>query len=126
MSDVKPTAFELDDATRFILGRPNYVLAPIAHRLRKRGHSIECRFEEEQAYVMHWLLHLYFQHGANWKAEADKVLFGDEQKAQSPIEDTGCEEDCAQCSGEHCETHGAEPCECDTAARHSRAARVSQ
>jgi hypothetical protein len=29
-----------------------------------------------------------------------------------------CGDDCSRCSGEYCETHGMQPCECDTADRH--------
>ena len=34
------------------------------------------------------------------------------------------EEDCSKCSGEYCETHGVEPCDCDTAGRHYAPKRV--
>lgn len=30
----------------------------------------------------------------------------------------GCEDDCQRCSGEYCETHLLEPCDCGTAERH--------
>jgi len=36
-------------------------------------------------------------------------------------EEVECDEDCPSCSGEFCETHGIEPCDCDTAERHEAA-----
>ncbi|GMV06745.1 MAG: hypothetical protein AMXMBFR53_30200 [Gemmatimonadota bacterium] len=32
--------------------------------------------------------------------------------------ETECPDDCAMCDGEFCATHGADPCDCDTADRH--------
>ena len=36
--------------------------------------DIKTRAEDEQAYVMHWLLNLYFQHGETWQDEMNRVL----------------------------------------------------
>ena len=33
-----------------------------------------------------------------------------------------CEEDCSRCSGEYCEQHFADPCDCDVAERHQQRA----
>ena len=79
---MKP-GFELDETVRFIMGRPCFVLAPYAHRLRELGHKIECRAEDEQAYTMHWLLHLYFKHGADWNKEALRILKAGDAACQS-------------------------------------------
>jgi len=66
---------ELTPDVEWILGRPNFWCAPIAHRLVKLGlATIKPHAEEEQAYVLHWLLSLHEKHGATFRAEADKIL----------------------------------------------------
>jgi hypothetical protein len=65
----------LDDELRQILGLPNFRTGPIAHRLVKLGHVIPPKMEQEQAYVLHWLMGLYAAHGADWRKEADNALF---------------------------------------------------
>lgn len=64
----------LDEVSTFILGRPNFVCAPIAHRLVQLGHAIPTKAEAEQAYVLHWLLGLYSKHGDTYMDEAKKIL----------------------------------------------------
>jgi hypothetical protein len=66
--------FELNDETRWILGRPNFVCSPYAARLRTLGHKIEARAEDEQAYVLHWMLSMYEQHGEDWRKQAAAYL----------------------------------------------------
>jgi hypothetical protein len=74
--------FELNDQVKEILGFQCFQAGPIAHQLVKLGHTIEGRAEEEQAHVIHWMLHLYFQHGDNWRTEGDKILRGEKQEAE--------------------------------------------
>jgi hypothetical protein len=74
LGDLWVERFELNEQVRQILGILCFTAGTIAHRLVKLGHTIEGRAEEEQAYVLHWLLHLYFQHGDNWRDEANKAL----------------------------------------------------
>jgi hypothetical protein len=65
----------LDDELRWILGRPNFTLGPMAHLFRTAGHDIPKRAEDEQAYMLHWMLNHYFKHGAaGWRAAADEEV----------------------------------------------------
>lgn len=66
--------FELNDQTRWILGRPNFFCGPIAEQLRRMGHAIPRKAEEEQASVLHWMLCLHEQHGLRWRLEANQAL----------------------------------------------------
>ena len=67
---------ELNEETRFILGRPNFWCGQIAHILRQKGHSIIFKAEEEQAYVIHFMIDLYEQHGAGWRAHFEAYFKG--------------------------------------------------
>ena len=66
--------FELNEQTRFILGRPNFWCGSVARILRLTGKQIPNKAEEEQAAVIHWMLCLYELHGDNWRAEGEKLL----------------------------------------------------
>lgn len=68
--------FELDAEVRWILGRPCFAVANIADILRTNGATIARKAEDEQAVALHWMLSLYFQYGANWRAEGDNQLHG--------------------------------------------------
>lgn len=57
-----------------ILGRPNFMCAGIATRLRDFGFEIKRKAEHEQAAVAHWCLGLYLQHGDAWEAKANEFL----------------------------------------------------
>lgn len=57
---------ELNEHTRLILGQPNFRCGEIAELLRRDGRDIPRKSEEEQAYVIHWLLSLYESHGETW------------------------------------------------------------
>lgn len=74
---------QLNEQTRFILGMPNFRCAPIAHRLVKLGHEIPPRSEEEQAYVINWMLELYEEHGDEWRKQVELILFDKEVKSES-------------------------------------------
>lgn len=67
---------ELNNETKFILGMPNFMCAPIAHQLVKLGHDIAPKSEEEQAYVINWMIELYEQHGDEWRTHAEAYLKG--------------------------------------------------
>lgn len=69
-----PEGMALDDETRWILGRPNFACAGIASKLREHGHKIECRSEDEQASVLHWMLGFYAKYGVAWRHEAEAYL----------------------------------------------------
>lgn len=68
---------ELTDDVKWILGKPNFWCGPIAHQLVRLGLAkIPARAEEEQAYVLHWLLCLHEIHGSSFRVEAEKILTG--------------------------------------------------
>lgn len=58
---------ELNEHTRIILGQPCFRCSMLAALLRDDGHEIPRKAEEEQAYVIHWLLGLYETYGDDWK-----------------------------------------------------------
>lgn len=70
---IKP-AIELNEETTFILGRPNFWCGSIAPLLRKAGHEIPKKAEDEQAHVIHWMLEMYEQHGVEWKEKTNEFL----------------------------------------------------
>lgn len=68
----------LDDELVAILGRPNFMCAGIAARMRELGHTIKTRAENEQAAVLHLLLSFYLKHGAvEWFDHAGDYLDGE-------------------------------------------------
>ena len=66
-----------------ILGRPNFMCAGIATRLRDFGFEIKRKAEHEQAAVAHWCLGLYLQHGDAWEAKANEFLSSSPTKSES-------------------------------------------
>jgi hypothetical protein len=56
----------LDDCVRSILGKPCFTLIHLANALRKDGHKIGHKAEDEQAVCLHWMLNLYLKHGTEW------------------------------------------------------------
>jgi hypothetical protein len=71
---------ELNEHTRAILGRPNFACMRIAHQLRKMGHEIPNKAEEEQATVLWWMLNLYLKYGDKWQEEGERILKSDSGK----------------------------------------------
>lgn len=69
-----PYPSEPTDALLEVLGLMLYTTTPIAHALRAAGTDIPKRCEEEQAHVLHWLIQLALQDGAQWRARASKSL----------------------------------------------------
>lgn len=64
----------LNEDTGDIFGRPNFTCTRIAQRLRDLGRDIKNRAANEQAAVIHFLLNMYEQHGADWRAHAEEYL----------------------------------------------------
>ena len=62
----KPALPPIDKALIYILGRPNFMCYGVAQSLRKLGHSIPNKTEDEQAHVIHWMLNSYLLHGEGW------------------------------------------------------------
>jgi hypothetical protein len=63
-----------DDERRWILGRPCFVLASTARRLRSLGHKIETSAEDEQAVVIDWMLWMYAKYGKSWRDKIEEEL----------------------------------------------------
>jgi hypothetical protein len=63
-----------DDEVRWILGRPCFWCGSIAEALRRNGHDIPTKAEDEQASVIHWMLSMYLKHGDKWREFAHHFL----------------------------------------------------
>lgn len=61
---------EMTPALREVLGMMVFEMSPIAHAFRAAGHDIKRRAEDEQAFVLHWLIGLVLEHGDGWRAKA--------------------------------------------------------
>lgn len=66
--------FELNDETKDILGRPNFMCRNFAIALREKGWDIKEKAEDEQANVIYWMLTMYEKYGKEWRTEAVKEL----------------------------------------------------
>ena len=67
-------AFLATDAVFEALTKMNFQTGPVAHLFRDEGAEIRRKCEDEQAYVLRWLLQLALKHGAEWpKAAAEEV-----------------------------------------------------
>ncbi|MEN6464524.1 MAG: hypothetical protein ABFD62_05020 [Syntrophaceae bacterium] len=76
--------FALNDETRWILGRPSFMVAKIAWRLKKLGlYEVATKAEDEQAVTIHWMLTLYEKYGDNWRDEARKILSSTEEQKEN-------------------------------------------
>ena len=65
---------QMTDDLRFILGMMCTQASPIAHQLVKQGHTIKTRAEDEQAYVIHWMLKAYLLDKTGWLAKCEQHL----------------------------------------------------
>ncbi|MCA8324066.1 hypothetical protein [Burkholderia cepacia] len=68
---------------RDVLGRPNFWCGPIAHEMRAAGADIKTKAEDEQAHVLHWLVKLVLDHGAEWQPVAAEELRAIRNKADA-------------------------------------------
>ena len=58
-----------------VLGMVNFQTGPMAHAFRDAGRAeIRRKCEDEQAFVLHWLVTLVLEHGADWRRHAGEVL----------------------------------------------------
>lgn len=64
----------LNDDLIAILGRPNFLCAQLADRLRSEGQEIAKRAENEQAAVIHFLLGHYLADPVQWAEKASAAL----------------------------------------------------
>ncbi|HBZ06060.1 MAG TPA: hypothetical protein DEP03_06605 [Massilia sp.] len=74
IAELRAELLPLNEDTTAILGRPNFTCIGIAAQLRKLGHKIGNRAENEQAAVIHFLLNMYQKHGAAWRQNAEEYL----------------------------------------------------
>lgn len=65
---------ELNEETRWILGRPCFSLIGIANDLRAGGFEIKRKAEDEQAACLYWMLCMYENHGPKWREVAERQL----------------------------------------------------
>ena len=66
---------ELTPVLSEVLGLMNFRTCPLAHAFRDAGRAdIPRKVEAEQAFILHWLVTLALQHGADWRKHADATL----------------------------------------------------
>jgi hypothetical protein len=70
----KPFPSELTPELREILGLMMWTTGPIAHAFRAAGHEIPRKAEEEQAFVLHWLIGLALEHGSEWRKRGSEII----------------------------------------------------
>lgn len=63
----RQTELSLTPDLRFILSRPSFGCQSTAQVLRRMGHPIAERAEDEQAATIHWLLNHYLRDPQNWR-----------------------------------------------------------
>ena len=65
----------LTDDLRKVLGLMNFQTVPMAHAFRDAGRAeIRKKCEEEQAFVLDWLIRLALEHGPEWNKIAVETL----------------------------------------------------
>ncbi len=66
---------QLTPEVRDVLSTMCFEAGPIARAFREAGRAeIRTRAEDEQAFVLHWLLTLALEHGATWRKRAGDTL----------------------------------------------------
>ncbi|MCJ2051657.1 hypothetical protein [Methylobacterium sp. J-070] len=66
---------ELTGELMEVLGMPNFQTGPMAHAFRDAGRAqIRPKCEDEQAFILHWLVTLVLEHGADWRRHAGDTL----------------------------------------------------
>lgn len=70
----QPPHLPWNDTTKWILGMLCFQCGALAQGMRRLGHEIPQKAEAEQAYVIHWMLNLYLEHGENWRKVAAELL----------------------------------------------------
>lgn len=61
---------EMNQAIRDVLGQMTYTTGPIGRSFRAEGKPIPPKIEEEQAFVLFWLLGHALKHGDDWRKHA--------------------------------------------------------
>lgn len=58
-----------------VLGLPNFQTGPMAHAFRDASRAeIRRKCEDEQAFILHWLVMLVLEHGEDWRRHASATL----------------------------------------------------
>lgn len=65
---------KIDNDLTDILGLMPWTSGAIARAFRADGADIPRKCEREQAFVLHWLLTIYAEHGGGWKKAAGLKL----------------------------------------------------
>jgi len=66
---------ELTPEVRDVLSIMCFEAGPIAHAFRQADRAeIKTQAEDEQAFVLHWLLTIALEHGTGWRKHAGDVL----------------------------------------------------
>lgn len=65
---------EMTPAIREVLGMMIFTTGPIANGFRMAGCEIQKKAEEEQAFVLFWLLKHAIAHGDDWRKHAAEEL----------------------------------------------------
>jgi len=66
--------FLAQDAVFEVLQLMNFRTGPVAHVFQKSGEPIRNRCEDEQAWVLRWMLGLVAQHGDAWREQVSQEL----------------------------------------------------
>lgn len=61
---------QMTPALREVLGLMCFTTGPIAEGFREAGENIAAKIEDEQAFVLHWLIGLALRHGDAWRSIA--------------------------------------------------------
>ncbi len=67
-------AFLARDEVFSVLRLMNFETGPVAHLFQADGVDVRKKCEDEQAYVLRWLLQLVLKHGPGWVEAADQQL----------------------------------------------------
>jgi hypothetical protein len=70
----RPLPPSLDADLTEILGTPNFHAALFAHVFRASGVAVPRKADAEQAFILHWLLGLWFEHGPGWRLAACEAM----------------------------------------------------
>lgn len=65
---------EMTPALKDVLTLMIFITGPIADVLRRGGHEIKRKAEDEQAFVLHWLIKIALKHGDGWHKVANAEL----------------------------------------------------
>lgn len=74
LDELKSKWLELSDTEKIIMGRPNFVCAKIAHRMRAMGFEVAGKAEKEQALVIWAMLEFYKVFGPEWAVKMNEFL----------------------------------------------------